>query len=543
MSLTVTEAPWSFMLESLPVSSGEQVDISGLGSPRIIVDLRSKLWLKGGAGTLPKASFPFQWGSEVRQSYFMPTNSKPCDQEREDLLITAGIGEEKYQILQRDIVGRYKNDDSPQGLSKEVTGWINWLINCFQNLSHLDDKMDAEESFDGLTRRMWGAVANEFLKTGSNEALMSLIVKLSGDRLLKGTLQSVSQNPRKVLKRIREELPISRIQQLDAACIRDFAKRPGHDAPEKAGPRQKLLALNRVENTDTLENRVAAWVMDELVVKAKSYVNENKHHKNSSRVRDVRRLGFKSNIWRKAELIEPVISDSLQHPVMPNYPLQLDRRYHKIYLTYKLLLQDKKVHDDAWMWQRSLWACSMRAVFYSRLTERYGQLFSSFSIIRNECHLGNWFEGSLAPGPLSINDELCYLIDSEDVTSAESWLEFRLFPGARYIGMSGCDALLFFPKKRRIVLLWYAFWSGGTKDFLSLQEECQTALKQVEKAIFKHCHESVKLEGFILGSTLSETSVTIDTYGDNIFTAIIPSRSNDHIQDLDEAIDLMMEGL
>lgn len=540
MSLAVTESPWTFVFESMPVSTGGHVEISGLGSPRLLVDFRSRLWLKGGNGTLPKASFPFQWGNEVRQSFYLPTNSKPCDCERENYSIIAGIGQDEFQIVQKGIVGRFKNDDSPLGASQAVTGWINWLINCFQNLTHLDDKLQAEDSFDGLTRREWSSVVQQFLKSGSEDALMSLIVKLAGDRFLKGVLQSVSENPRKVLKRVREELAISRIQQLDAACIRDFARRPGRDAAEKAGPRQKLLALNRIENTNTLENRVAGWVMDELAIKSKSYVNENKNHKNSGRVRDVRRLGFNAGNWRSSELMESVISRTLQHPIQPNYPLQLDRRYHKIYETYKLLLQDERVHDDAWMWQRSLWACSARAVFYARLTERYGQRFTSFSVMRNECNLGNWFEGPVAPGPFMINEELCYVIDSQDILSAESWFEYDLLPGARYLGMTGCDAVLFFPKKNKMILVWYSYWTGGKKDFFNSQEECADALKQVEKAILKHNQQSVKLNGLLIGSSIVEDELQIDSYKDKVSAVLLPAKSHGQADKFDEALDLVV---
>ena len=93
---------------------------------------------------------------------------------------------------------------------------------------------------------------------------MALIVRLSKEQPVHRALAAISTHPRRILQRYRDNMPIRRIQELDPACIRDYARRPGITAAEKAGSRQCLLAVRRREHRDTLENRVTCWVMDRL---------------------------------------------------------------------------------------------------------------------------------------------------------------------------------------------------------------------------------------------------------------------------------------
>jgi len=542
MPFHIIEDPWELVLSYNALLPDTETTIDGGGSARAVASLNDRLHLKGCRGTLPSASFPYEQDGKELQSYYLPTYSKVCDRERDDFAIQLVINEKKYSILQCGAVGRFQNDESPTGISKQVTNWINWLIHSFQNLTHLDDKQAVEDSFNSLTRREWTSVVKQFLQSGAEEALMSLIVKLASDRKLKGVLQSISDNPRKILNRIRENLPLNRIQQLDAACIRDYARRPGLDAAEKAGPRQRLLALNRIEDTNTLENQVTAWVMEELGIKSRTYISESKGHENSPRVRDVRRLVYNAANWRECELFQPVRSGGLNHPIMPNYPLQLDRRYHCVYEAYQELLQDRKVHDDAWAWQRSLWACLAKTILYARLTDLYSERFSSFLTIRNECDRGNWLESPVAPGPFTIKNELCYVIDSADVPCGKKWIKNELFKGARYIGRSGCDAIIYFPKSLKVILVWYYYWTGSDDAFFEKQSVCNDSVVQVERTIFEKTKSKISLNGFIIGSGMhGRYESSIKCFKDKMASILLPSGSSESIGRFDIAIKMVLE--
>ena len=569
MSLNITDEPWSFLDEGIPVAAGDSVTVGGAGSPRAVCALSSKPWYKRRNNYLPACSFPFIWGSEIKQSYCLPTNSKPKDEDEISFVMKVGVGSDSVEIVQENLIGRFTNDESPEGSkSFSVTTWINWLINSYQELAHSEDVTESEIVFAGLARREWPSTTRQFLQEGADQALMSLIVRLAADRALSTTLQALSDNPRKVLSRIREELPLSRIQQLDSACIRDFARRPGHTAAEKAGPRQKLLGLNRIEDTNTLENRVTAWVLEELQKKSKTYSLENAMHSDSPRVRSVRRLGFNSRNWRFSEYFQQVKLGSLHHPVMPNYPLQLERRYKKIYEVYKQLLLDEKVHDDAWEWQRNLWACAARSILYARLTARFKERFSSFSFIRSESHQGQWVEPPVAPGPLKAHDKLYYIFDSADVNASEWLNQQEIFPGAHEIGMTGCDLALYCQKTNEVIFVWLYYWTGSKGGFFQRQQSCLEVIKKIENTIHKRTpkqfenvsdseyqtyrknRKSVSYKGIVLGSLLEESTtedsvkLEMDAYPMNeatkLVSILLPYRSYSEMDDFDAALDLVL---
>ena len=159
-----------------------------------------------------------------------------------------------------------------------VDAWIDWQIWAFQELGHLPEEPG---EFDAPTRaaavrRAWGAASQVWFRDGSQEARMALIVRLSREQPLHRALAAISPHPRRILQRYRDNTPISRIQELDSACIRDYARRPGVTASEKAGARQCLLAVRRREQRDTLENRVACWVMERIAFRSAHIVRKQR---------------------------------------------------------------------------------------------------------------------------------------------------------------------------------------------------------------------------------------------------------------------------
>ncbi|MCB9672359.1 MAG: hypothetical protein H6734_22975 [Alphaproteobacteria bacterium] len=78
--------------------------------------------------------------------------------------------------------------------------------------------------------------------------------------LLAPRLEILAQGLARRLGRVRRETPLAGIRQIDTACLRNIARRPGRAWTEKAGPRQTLLAVERVPRFDTMENRLVKHV-------------------------------------------------------------------------------------------------------------------------------------------------------------------------------------------------------------------------------------------------------------------------------------------
>jgi Domain of unknown function (DUF2357) len=70
------------------------------------------------------------------------------------------------------------------------------------------------------------------------------------------TIEELARSPRRILRRTHRQIPISRVQELDRRAMTWLVRQPGETLAERAGDQQKILAVAREENFDTLENRV-----------------------------------------------------------------------------------------------------------------------------------------------------------------------------------------------------------------------------------------------------------------------------------------------
>lgn len=240
--------PWSCLLgQQQPQSSSESLD--GSASPRLLLDGRSepvRVALPSGQAPIPPASFPFIFGNAKYQAFHLPTDPR-LHRDQPDFVLSFPLSDSQADILQVRPVPRpaEKRPDHPDNrtVGHFVDAWIDWQVWAFQELGHLPEKPD---EFDASTRaatvrRTWSAANSVWFRDGSKEAGMALIVRLSKEQLLHRSLAAVSRHPRRILQRYRNDTPIGRIQELDPACIRDYARRPGITAIEKAGSRQCLL--------------------------------------------------------------------------------------------------------------------------------------------------------------------------------------------------------------------------------------------------------------------------------------------------------------
>ncbi|MBO7329931.1 MAG: DUF2357 domain-containing protein, partial [Lentisphaeria bacterium] len=469
---------------------------------RVVCPCEEVPWYRTRSNKLPVLSFPFYDKGRTLISYSLPT---PCKEKQEaDFKTVLGISSKNCNLIQENTIRRFSDESADDAIETEVNSWINWSVRLFQEIAG-DQSVEYGDSFSGLNRCSWSLVAEYVTGEGGQEALMSLIVQLSEKNQLKNALKSISRNPRKILERIRENMKVSRIQQMDGACIREYARRPGYDTATKAGPKQELLAVQRVEKTDTLENRLYVWVLKAIEDLARKYVRENISFSYSQRVGNVRKFGTEAAFMRKSPALESVSTDELIHPVQPNYPLQLDRRYKEIYEAYNKLRHNQKVMDDAWEWQRVLWHCTARVQFYSFLMESkiLQRKYSSFLYVKNESQQGCYLEKSNAPGPFQYTGrkkEMCYLIDSWDITSPEEFLgSEEIFPGAHSLGRIGCDAVFYCSGRRKVMLIWYAY---GTDSSLQHRKEqiksCQNAMKAFIEELIQKNKILSRIEGLII---------------------------------------------
>ncbi|HWD93539.1 MAG TPA: DUF2357 domain-containing protein [Verrucomicrobiae bacterium] len=479
-----------------------------------------RISLPSGQAPLPPASFPFTFGSSRYQAFHLPTDSR-IQREHPDFSLTLPLPEGAINVNQsqpvcRPAEKRPHNVESRSG-SHYVDAWIDWQVWAFQELGHLPEEPD---EFDAATRsatirRSWTAASEVWFRNGGADAGMALIVRLSRESTLRRALETVSRHPRRILQRYRNDTPISRIQELDPACIRDYARRPGISALEKAGPRQRLLAVLRRELRDTLENRVACWVMERIAYRAGAYCSENSAYHQDEKVEGVNRFGRNSKQWRSSQWLQDV-ARLRQVVAQPNYPLQFETRYQAVWETYQRLLKEKREIDDAWAWQRILWGETGRQLIAGCLHHSYSSVAASTPFYRTESRHGFWTELPIAPGPFKTPHGECYILDSRDLDSVKSrhrshWLDHppKFFPGAEFLGASGCDQVLFWPRINRALLVWHYYHAALAEDpggLTASLQRCAAALEILNSDLRRFSQSKVQLSGFLLTADLGRTA-------------------------------------
>lgn len=474
--------------------------ISGSCSPRIVapIDLEPRYGPK--RKFLPKVSFPFQWDGQICTAFHLPTDSRP-NKSVHDFAINVFLADKIHEITQTGIIGR-PSGRHESDLGRRVESFIEWQVHCFRELVNNESYLnELEEKSRNIVRRSWATVNKTWIGLDRSEAIMALIVKLAQDRDLLSIFNAIAHHPRRILLRYRENTKLDRIQELDSACIRDFARRPGRTVAEKAGPRQVLLAVQRKDSMETLENRVFRWVIAGMQERALDYVATNQHHLQlgSNRVRTVARCNRKCNEWLLSENIQSISFDQLQHPIQPNYSLQMDERYRHVYNTYRELLREKKALDDAWEWQRILWAESARQLVGCALTDFFQEEHTSTPYYRLESENGIWTESPVCPGPFETSKGTCIVIDSRDVqTNLHNWVKSPPFEFAPYLGNLGCDQALFWPSTKTLLTIWFIYWTGESEKISLLINKAGEALRLFSSDVRRYTRKPYNCLGLLL---------------------------------------------
>ncbi len=511
--------PWSWLLgQQQSLSSPDPVD--GSGSPRILLDASHKppiATLPNGQTPLPTSSFPFILGAMRAQAFHLPTDPR-AHPDKDNFPLSLLIADSPVEVRQTHLVPRpaEKGPEHPDGLTPGhvVATWIDWQVWAFQELGRVPE---FPGEFDASTRaaavrRTWDAASQMWFRDGSHKARMALIVRLSKEQPLHRALAAISMHPRRILQRYRDTTPISRVRELDAACIRDYARRPGITAAEKAGSRQRLLAVRRREQRDTMENRVACWVLERLALRSAAYSSENSGYPDDEKVKLVGRFGRNAFDWRQSELLHD-IERLRQIVTQPNYPLQFEARYQMVWKTYLRLLKEKREIDDAWTWQRVLWGETGRQLLGCFLHQSLTAKTVSTPFYRTESRHGCWTELPIAPGPFQTPQGDCLVFDCRDLDSSSGrqrvrWLEQPppCLPGAQYIGASGCDQILLWPKLNRALLVWHSYHAAFThsiKDIQGILTRCGEALEVLASDMRRFGQSNLRLSGLLLIADLA----------------------------------------
>lgn len=219
---------------------------------------------------------------------------------------------------------------------------------------------------------------------------MSEIVRQA--RELTKYLKTFREKIRRVLRRHREATNLDRVQEMDRASMRWLSRQPGRNIAERAGSTQRILAVVRHQNFDTLENRVAHSYVVLAANVGREWLREHPRAKGSQRYQLI------EDYIRRCKALARDLGDlkvGLAEPgITPNYVLLEDRTYREIFQAWVELLKREKVLDELWAWQAQTWTdfCVL-AIVLSLNDIKDAELIAQSPIrFLSESVSGLWFE-------------------------------------------------------------------------------------------------------------------------------------------------------
>jgi len=208
---------------------------------------------------------------------------------------------------------------------------------------------------------LWPELGRRWATDGEYVAPQMDIIVQHAFRLWR-TIEELAQSPRRVLRRTHHHLPVSRVQELDRRSMTWLVRQPGETLAERAGNQQRILAVARDENFDTLENRVLRTYCEQAWYAARDYLELNKSKRFTNRPRKVD--AFARATRRLARHLGEQGVRFVDPGVTPNFVLQHNVNYHRIWSAWQDLLARERVLDDLWRWQSRSWEefCALAVV-------------------------------------------------------------------------------------------------------------------------------------------------------------------------------------
>lgn len=239
---------------------------------------------------------------------------------------------------------------------------------------------------------MWKRLSDIWLRSETDERpRMDEIVKQA--RALPNVIERLDKTPRRILRRVHKQMPLSRVQELDRRSMTWLIRQPGDTIAQQAGDRQRIMAVAREENFNTLENRVLlayarlAWRVASDYLPAPS-------NKRPLRSRELLVRAYGKRCRQLA--IDLAAKGVVEAPadVTPNFVLLNNPDYSAIWHAWNKLLKRKRIVDELWRWQTRSWNefCALAVLVALQSIEGARVVATSPVVFRSEQVKGCWVE-------------------------------------------------------------------------------------------------------------------------------------------------------
>jgi hypothetical protein len=250
-------------------------------------------------------------------------------------------------------------------------------------IQELEEALDDPENVWARLQEAWDTASSE------ENPRMAEIVRQAG--VLLPTLQELERRLRRVLRRERDKLALDRVQEIDRASMIWLARQPGRNVAERAGPSQRVLAIARRENFDTLENRVLHSYTRLASAVAREWLREHDRARTSKRYMRVET--YYRHCQKFGRELEELGVGFAEPGVTPNYVLLDDKSYRAMRQAWIRLLRRTAIEDELWAWQAESWTdfCTLALTLGLYGLEDAVLVAQSPILWHSEMIMGRWF--------------------------------------------------------------------------------------------------------------------------------------------------------
>ncbi len=184
-----------------------------------------------------------------------------------------------------------------------------------------------------------------------DEANLPIVISLERRYQLCRKLEAIASKLRHQLRRQAELMPLGRIQEMDAYCLRDYIRRPGVTAAQKAGAKQQLMGIQRYQDFHTAENKFLVYFSQILHLNCYQYERSNANQHQA----EVDKFRLVIDLFKQQPVVEG-IQDRQYQFTKPNYVLQQNPVYRSFYQAYLEYIQKRFEKERIWSFRNQLFA-------------------------------------------------------------------------------------------------------------------------------------------------------------------------------------------
>ena len=456
---------------------------------------------------------PFKWSDYTMRFYSIPAVTQHERQNLSVLIDDEQNNQSIYPVEIIDSVARPKDRSNGNEIEDDLeAGKLTGLLKTmFQRIHDIIDAAGREDLGKTVVRLSWEDVAEKILSDAedSDEPQMDLIVKHA--RELHKTVLNTAERPRRVLNRVRRMMSVTKIQELDSACLTDYIRRPGMTPAQKAGPRQELLGIDRQEIYDTVENRVLKDFLKRSYSASRMYLRAFSKYGSSNRFITVQQYGMACRRLGRDHSFDKI--SALAVKPTANYVLLFDPSYHKIWIAYEELLKLEAKEDDAWRWQARLWTDIGLVIIHSTLFHlaKEGGSIPAVSplYLKREQSRGRWTDDN-PQSAFFLLDITGKRIVAAPLDTRTHQYHIKIQPWQLSLGASMVIHLEEVGSRRKAYILVWTIHSTGLSqpDIDEVVLSAEDSLNKCRDHVQTYKNENIEVRGIVLQSNRDLDSAT-----------------------------------